>query len=379
MNRMWTVVGVILLTLGSTGAQATELDCQRLDACQTLGHCTETDGACLAGSDADCEQSELCAVDGKCAAQKGACAANSTSRCGAATRCKGQGLCIAKDGQCVAESDADCKLSEECLANGQCTARGGMCIAASNKDCAPSSGCKDDGRCIVRDTRCIAASDADCKGSLWCKLGGFCTAQRGWCLAGSDADCKESKRCKEKGLCFALEGDCYADPVKDCQKIDACRLRGGCTKTTLGNSCFVSKEQGKCTQTECCRLDYYNRKPNQPPPRVCLPCIRCVMPPKKVDIKPIKLPVPGVDEPKPTQPLKADPNTTGDGQVVANTAPPPSAPGVAIKAVSSPDPSALERQDDVLDEMLWAFGLAFLLVGLLIMVWIRRRRNGPTP
>jgi len=55
--------------------------------------------------------------------------------------CSRAGHCTLSDGRCVAASDADCRNAEPCRLEGRCSARGGECRALTDADCERGYDC----------------------------------------------------------------------------------------------------------------------------------------------------------------------------------------------------------------------------------------------
>jgi hypothetical protein len=142
---------------GGTCAPTSDLDCEVLTNCTTLGECGYSDGKCVL-TDEGCAASEIpCGLSGACHLVNGACAATSDTDCqapfGACTSCSFRGACATsgnchlKDGACIATQDAECKASSQCAFAGKCSLSGEACIAATDSDCAGSEVCRTSGQC----------------------------------------------------------------------------------------------------------------------------------------------------------------------------------------------------------------------------------------
>jgi hypothetical protein len=160
---MWSVAGGLACMEGTspcdggTCTPKSNLDCEVLTNCTSLGECGYVDGKCVL-TDEGCSKSEVpCGLSGACHLVDGACAATSDGDCQrpfAGCRdcpfkgpCITTGACHAQNGACIVTDDADCKKAEQCAFAGKCTLDGEACVAASDADCARSEVCRTAGQC----------------------------------------------------------------------------------------------------------------------------------------------------------------------------------------------------------------------------------------
>jgi hypothetical protein len=138
-----------------------------------------------------CTGSAGCTREGLCArglAWRGGltfeteCQAGGDRNCRASWACFDHGRCEESDGACVATSDADCRGSRAaCGFFGRCRAIGGKCVAMEDSDCRASMCCRDLGRCSPVGDDCAVRDAADCEGARACVRDGQ--------SAANDADC----------------------------------------------------------------------------------------------------------------------------------------------------------------------------------------------
>jgi hypothetical protein len=149
---------------GGTCTPTSDLDCEILTNCVTLGECGFSDGKCVLTDDG-CARSEIpCGLSGACHLVNGACAATSDTDC------------QSPFGSCV-----DCSFAGACATSGNCHVKDGACIATNGTECKASSQCAFAGKCSLAGDACIAATDADCTSSEVCRTAGQCSAVMGVC------------------------------------------------------------------------------------------------------------------------------------------------------------------------------------------------------
>ena len=252
--------------------------CPPPDACHSAGSCNMATGMCSNPALADgtaCNDSNACTQADSC--QVGVCTGLNPVTCSASDLCHAAGVCDTTTGACSNPAQPDnsaCDDGDSCTQTDVCKA--GTCFGQTPVVCTPANDCQVAGTCDPTTGVCANTSKPNgttCDDANSCTKTDTCMA--GLCAGGATVTCAVPDACHDVGVCDPASGTC-SNPAKAdgaaCDDAVGCTKVDSCTNGVCAGTGVVCKALDACHTKGACSGNGVCSNPSvtcPPPDSVC--------------------------------------------------------------------------------------------------------------